>query len=103
MPTSLQAMKRVRQNEKRRIRNKGLRSEAKTFSKRVAAAVQAGDVEAAERELRIAFKKIDKAAKRSVFHRNNAGRRKARLARMVHTLAVKAKAETPPAATPEAS
>ncbi|MBN1418480.1 MAG: 30S ribosomal protein S20 [Planctomycetes bacterium] len=97
MPTSLQATKRVRQNEKRRIRNKGLRSVAKTFSKKVVAAVQAGNLEAAEKELRTAFQKIDKAAKKSVFHRNNAARRKARLARMVHALEVKSRGAAPSA------
>jgi small subunit ribosomal protein S20 len=71
-------IKRNRQNEKRRLRNKAVRSELKTRTKTALAAAKEGrdDVE----ELaRIAIKKLDKAAAKGVIHKNQAARRKSRL------------------------
>jgi len=71
-------IKRNRQNEKRRIRNKAVRSELRT---RVKAAEAGG--EDAEEALKIAMKTIDKAAAKGVIHKNEASRRKSRLQRRV--------------------
>jgi small subunit ribosomal protein S20 len=71
-------IKRNRQNEKRRIRNKAVRSELRT---RVKAAEAGG--EDAEEALRIAMKTIDKAAAKGVIHKNEASRRKSRLQKRV--------------------
>jgi len=89
MPNRPSAKKRVRQNEKRRFRNKARKTEAKTFMKRVAEAVAAGDLSRAQTELRLAHSKLDKIAKRNIWHRNNVARKKAKLARLVATLADK--------------
>lgn len=76
-------IKRNRQNEKRRQRNKKVRSEMKTrINQTLAAAEEDGaDAEAA---LRIAQKRIDQAVAKGVLHKNTAARRKARLARKVN-------------------
>jgi small subunit ribosomal protein S20 len=72
-------IKRNKQNEKRRIRNKAVRSELRTRVKAAesAAAEGAEDVEAT----RLAMKRIDKAAAKGVIHKNEASRRKSRLAK----------------------
>lgn len=76
-------IKRNRQNEKRRVRNKAVKSEMKTrISQTIAAAEDDGaDAEAA---LRIAQKRIDQAVSKGVLHKNTAARRKARLAQKVN-------------------
>jgi small subunit ribosomal protein S20 len=71
-------IKRNRQNEKRRLRNKAVRSEMKTRSKRAVAAAEEGSDDAAD-SARIAMKRIDKAAAKGVIHKNEAARRKSRL------------------------
>ena len=76
-------IKRNRQNEERRVRNKGVRSEMKTRTKTALAAVGTEDEEAA---LRLAIKRIDKSASRGVIHKNQAGNRKSRLMKRVNAL-----------------
>ena len=80
------AWKNMRKSAKRRQWNKARRSEAKTYLKRVQAAVAAGD---AKKELRLAMKKLDKAAKRRAIHPNSAARHKSVLSRAVAALATK--------------
>ena len=70
-------IKRNRQNEARRVRNRGVRSELRTREKAVIAAAEAG--EPTDDLLRLAQKRLDKAAAKGVIHRNEAGRRKSRL------------------------
>ncbi|MEZ5378853.1 MAG: 30S ribosomal protein S20 [Acidimicrobiales bacterium] len=69
-------IKRNKQNEKRRLRNRAVRSELNTRAKTAAAAV--GTENEAE-ALRMAIKKIDKATQKGVLHKNAAARRKSRL------------------------
>jgi len=73
-------IKRNRQNEKRRLRNKGVRSEVRTRTKTAADAAGAEDQAEA---LRLAMKRIDKAASQGVIHKNQAANRKSRLMRRV--------------------
>jgi small subunit ribosomal protein S20 len=73
-------IKRNRTNELARERNKSVRSEVKTRTKRAEAAIVAGQDDAAELT-RAAIKAIDTAATKGVFHRNAAARRKSRLMR----------------------
>lgn len=69
-------IKRNRQNEKRRLRNRAIRSEMYTRDKSaMAAAGSDNEVEA----LRLAVKRIDKAAAKGVLHKNAAARKKSRL------------------------
>ncbi|MCK9931739.1 30S ribosomal protein S20 [Frankia sp. Mgl5] len=74
-------IKRNLTNEKRRLRNKAVKSELKTHVRRFRDAVEAGDVERAESALRIASKKLDKAASKGVIHPNQAANRKSALAK----------------------
>ena len=53
--------KRILTNEKRRLRNKAVKSELKTYVRKTREAVAAGDVETAEAALRVATRKLDKA------------------------------------------
>jgi len=74
-------MKRNRTNEKRRLRNRAVRSELKTRIKRVERAVAGGDAEAAGAALRLAVKRIDMAAAKGIIHRNKAANHKSALMR----------------------
>lgn len=83
MAHSKQARKRIKQNETRRLRNKGRATEVKTLMKRLQEAVDKGDKSAATAMLPLVCKKIDKAAKTSVLHKNTASRKKSLAARLV--------------------
>ncbi|MDQ1447149.1 MAG: small subunit ribosomal protein [Actinomycetota bacterium] len=74
--------KRNRQNEKRRVRNKGVRSELKTRVKVAAQAITDGDAGANEL-VRGAQKRIDMAGAKGVIHKNAAARRTSRLMKRV--------------------
>jgi small subunit ribosomal protein S20 len=71
-------IKRNRQNEKRRQRNKSVRSELKTREKQIVAAVDSDDADAA---FRLAQKRIDEAVVKGVLHKRTAARKKSRLAK----------------------
>jgi small subunit ribosomal protein S20 len=79
-------IKRNRQNEKRRLRNKAARSEMKTRARRALEAAEAGNAVEARQLLRLAQSTIDGAVANKVMHRNTASRRMARLARRVEEL-----------------
>lgn len=74
-------IKRNRQNEIRRVRNKGVRSELRTRVKAVVEAAESGGE--TEEALRLAIKRIDKAAQKGVLHKNTAARRKSRLIKRI--------------------
>jgi small subunit ribosomal protein S20 len=74
-------IKRNKQNEVRRVRNKAVRSSLKTAGKRVRDTAASGDSEQATALLRAASRDLDKAASKGVLHKRAAARRKARLAR----------------------
>ncbi|MEW6072130.1 MAG: 30S ribosomal protein S20 [Planctomycetota bacterium] len=80
MPTSKQARKRMRQNERRRAANKTARTAMRSAIKKV---LQAETAEGAQKAVPEAMKRIDKAAKKSVIHANAAARYKNRLARRI--------------------
>jgi small subunit ribosomal protein S20 len=82
-------IKRNRQNERRRLRNKAVRSELRTRSKNAVAAAEQGSEESIEM-LRLAVKRIDVAAAKGVIHKNQAANRKSRLMRRVAALEAKA-------------
>ena len=78
-------IKRNKQNEKRRLRNKAVRSELRTRVKSAVTVAPAGGDQAAE-ALRQAIKRIDKAAAAGVIHKNQAARRKSRLVKRAAAL-----------------
>lgn len=79
-------MKRNRQNTKRNVRNKSVRSELKTRERHVLEAAEAGDSAKAEELLRETQKRIDMATSKGVLHANTAARRKSRLTRRVRSI-----------------
>ena len=79
-------IKRNRQNERRRLRNKSVRAEMRTRVKSAVAAAEAGSDDSAEL-LRLAVKRIDKAAAQGVIHKNTAANHKSRLVRRVAAVA----------------
>ncbi len=76
-------IKRNRQNERRRVRNKAVRSELRTRAK---SALDAVGLPEGEALLRLLLKRIDKAAAKGVIHKNQAARRKSRLMRRAAAL-----------------
>ena len=78
-------IKRNRTNEKARLRNKAARSEVKTRIKTAVNTATSGTETAAE-DLRMAVKRLDKAAARGIIHKNQAANRKSRLIRRINAL-----------------
>ena len=83
MPNTSSAKKRLRQNEKRRMKNRSAKSTMRTQLRKVREAVAAGDTEVAQTEFRRAQKIMDKAASDNLIHKNAASRTKSRLAKLV--------------------
>jgi len=80
------ALKRIRQNEKRRIYNRAFRNRTRTLVKEARAEIASGDVTAAIEATRAAVRDLDKAASRGTIHPRNAARRKSRLMQQLHEL-----------------
>ena len=79
-------LKRIKTNEKARLRNKAVKSELKTYVRRVREAVAASDKDKASAALVDASRKLDKAVSKGVIHANQAANRKSALAKVVGTL-----------------
>ncbi len=80
------ALKRHRQSEKRRLRNKGLKTQLRHVVRSTRASVEQKDAKAAADGLLAATRALAKAATKGVIHRNAAARKIARLSRAVHAL-----------------
>ena len=80
------AIKRVRQNAKRRVRNRQVSSKTRTFVKRAHESIAAGDKDAATGAVNAAVRQLDRAAQKGVIHRNNSARRKSRLMKKLNAL-----------------
>jgi small subunit ribosomal protein S20 len=79
-------IKRNRQNEKKRVRNRVFRGEARTYVKKARLAVEEGNSEDAKKATLEAIRALDKAAEKGVLHKNNAARRKSRLMKHLASL-----------------
>jgi small subunit ribosomal protein S20 len=77
------AIKRIRSNEKKRVRNRIIRSRARSAVSNAKEEMQTKGDEAA---LRLAIRELDKAASKGIIHKNNAARRKSRLFRELNSL-----------------
>ena len=77
-------IKRNRQNEKRRLRNKGIRSEINSRVKTALKNAESG--ETSSEDLQEAVKKIDKAVAKGILHKNTAARKNSRLSRKLNSL-----------------
>jgi len=80
------AIKRNRQNEKRRLHNRVYRGNTRTQIKKARLAIASGDREKAQSEVNEAIRKLDRAASKGVIHKNNAARRKSRLLKYLNTM-----------------
>lgn len=78
-------IKRNRQSEKRRVRNRAVRAEIRTRTRSVIEAAESG-ADNVDEQLKLAIKKIDKAAASGTLHKNTAARTKSRLTKQVRTL-----------------
>jgi small subunit ribosomal protein S20 len=74
-------IKRNRQNEKRRLRNKSVKSSLKTAVRKFHEATASGDNELATALMRTATRKLDKAVSKGVIHKNQAANRKSAIAK----------------------
>ena len=83
MPNSKQAKKRLRTNETRRQENKTMRTAMRSSMRKVLSATTTEEAEAA---LPMAYKRVDKAAKKNIIHDNAAARTKSQLSRHVNKL-----------------
>jgi small subunit ribosomal protein S20 len=74
--------KRILRAERERLENRRYTSRIKTYFRRLARAVEAGDETVADDEHRVLVQTIDKAVKRGALHRNTGARKKSRAARV---------------------
>ena len=81
------AKKRILVNQARADRNKAVRSRVKTATKKVYAAIAAGDKEAAKAELSAATKVIEMAGSKGVYHKNNIAHKVSRISKAVNKMA----------------
>jgi len=73
------AIKRNKQNEKRRVHNRVFRGTARTFVQKARLAMDGGEKESSVEAVKLAVSALDKAAEKGIIHKNNAARRKSRL------------------------
>jgi small subunit ribosomal protein S20 len=83
---SKSALKRWRQNERHRERNKAVRSSSRTAVKNARTAIDGGDSEEAQAAVRSAISVLDKASKSNVVHKNAVARHKSRLMRRLNNI-----------------
>jgi small subunit ribosomal protein S20 len=86
---SLSAKKRIRQNAKSRLINRGRTSAVKTQIKKFEAAIEAGQADSAKTQFTELTKSIDKVAATSTMHKNTASRMKSRFAKKLNSMKAK--------------
>jgi small subunit ribosomal protein S20 len=80
------ALKRARQNEDRRLRNKSVKTSVKNMVKEVRLVADESSKEAGMKKLDMAKSKIDKAAKKGVIHKKTASRKISRLSKLINAI-----------------
>lgn len=81
------AKKRILVTETRTARNKSIKSEVKTMIKKVYAAIEANDKEAAKEAFKAAVSTMDKATSKGVYHKNTTSRKISRLQKAINEMA----------------
>ena len=84
MPHTPSAKKALRQDAKRRLRNRAAKKAIKIQVKKVTEPVKNASLDSLRAELKLAIKKLDKAAAKRVIHPNTAARKKSQLARLIN-------------------
>ena len=87
-------IKRNKQNEKRRLRNRGYRGSARIAVREARSAMASDNSEEARTSVLQAISALDKAAEKGVIHKNNAARRKGRLMKRLASLNIALKSST---------
>lgn len=82
MANTKSALKHIKTSERRRLRNRAVKSAARTFVRRARTAIASGADET-QASVAAAIQALDKAAQKGVIHRNNAARRKSRLVKLL--------------------
>ena len=82
MANTKSAIKHIKTSEERRLRNRAVKSSARTFVKRARVAITTGSEDSAA-AITAAISALDRAAQKGVIHRNNAARRKSRLLKLL--------------------
>ncbi len=83
MANSKSALKRVRQNNTRNLRNTDMKSRVKTLRKKTLAAVEAGDKEAASKTFKEFASVVDKCTQKNIFHKNKAANLKSKTSKAI--------------------
>jgi small subunit ribosomal protein S20 len=79
-------LKRIKTNEKARLRNKAVKSSLKTSVRKFREAADAGDRDTAVQAMTTASRELDKAASKGVIHKNQAANRKSAMAKRAASL-----------------
>ena len=89
MPNTLSAKKNLRQNISRRGRNRAVKTFMRSQVIELRKLIASGDLEASEAQFKVAVKKLDQAAAKSIIHPNKAARTKSRLSKAIKSLKAK--------------
>lgn len=103
MPNIKSAEKMVRVTERKRLRNKSVRTMCKTSVTKAERLIFLGDLSAAQEAVAVAITSLDKAAEKGIIHSNNAARRKSRLMKKFNQLQAQAPAPAPAVTKPKAA
>jgi small subunit ribosomal protein S20 len=103
LPNIKSAEKRVRVTERKRLRNKSVRTMCKTNVTKAEKFIFLGDANAAQEAVAVAITSLDKASEKGIIHPNNAARRKSRLMKKFNQMQAQAPASAPAVAKPKAA
>ena len=93
MPTTKTAEKEMRVADRRKARNKSIRSQTKTDVSKAESVISSGNLDAARAQVKAAVSSLDKETEKGKVHRNNAARRKARLMKKLNQAVAASKPE----------
>ena len=93
MPNTKSAQKRTRVSERKRVRNKSIRTLSKSSIAKAERLIFSGELESGQAAVATVVSVLDKAAKKGVIHPKNAARRKARLVKKLNEAQAKTSAE----------
>jgi len=87
MPQSKSAIKRMRSDETKRVRNQSTLTKLKTNTKKLTKELETNDIEAAKKQGAVTAREFDKAASRGIIPKKRADRKKSRIAKSLNKLA----------------
>jgi len=95
LPNTESAKKQMRVSERKRLRNKSIRSMCKTNITKAERLIFSGELEEAQKAVVAAISSLDKAAEKGILHANNAARRKSRLMKKLNAALTLSSAQEP--------